>query len=97
MSKTPLEEEASAYVDAEKGVESVEDAIGGAKDILAEFVSDNADYRKHIRELTMKKGRLVSAAKDPEAESVYESAGADGTGTARGSGGCLRASDRAGD
>ena len=72
MSKTPLEEEASAYVDAEKGVESVEDAISGAKDILAEFVSDNADYRKHIRELTMKKGRLVSAAKDPEAESVYE-------------------------
>ena len=72
MSKTPLEEEAAAYVDAEKGVESVEDAIGGAKDILAEFVSDNADYRKHIRELTMKKGRLVSAAKDPEAESVYE-------------------------
>ncbi len=72
MSKTPLEEEASAYVDVEKGVESVEDAIGGAKDILAEFVSDNADYRKHIRELTMKKGRLVSAAKDPEAESVYE-------------------------
>ena len=72
MSKTPLEEEAAAYVDAEKGVEFVEDAINGAKDILAEFVSDNADYRKHIRELTMKKGRLVSAAKDPEAESVYE-------------------------
>lgn len=72
MSKTPLEEEAAAYVDAGKGVESVEDAINGAKDILAEFVSDNADYRKHIRELTMKKGRLVSAAKDPEAESVYE-------------------------
>ena len=72
MSKTALEEEAAAYVDAEKGVESVEDAINGAKDILAEFVSDNADYRKHIRELTMKKGRLVSAAKDPEAESVYE-------------------------
>ena len=72
MSKTPLEEEAAAYVDAEKGVESVEDAINGAKDILAEFVSDNADYRKYIRELTMKKGRLVSAAKDPEAESVYE-------------------------
>ena len=72
MSKTPLEEEAAAYVGAEKGVESVEDAINGAKDILAEFVSDNADYRKHIRELTMKKGRLVSAAKDPEAESVYE-------------------------
>lgn len=72
MSKTPLEEEAAAYVDAGKGVESVEDAINGAKDILAEFVSDNADYRKHIRELTMKKGCLVSAAKDPEAESVYE-------------------------
>lgn len=72
MLKTPLEEEAAAYVDAEKGVESVEDAINGAKDILAEFVSDNADYRKHIRELTIKKGRLVSAAKDPEAESVYE-------------------------
>ena len=72
MSKIPLEEEAAAYVDVEKGVESVEDAINGAKDILAEFVSDNADYRKHIRELTIKKGCLVSAAKDPEAESVYE-------------------------
>ena len=44
-----------------------EEAFAGARDILAEFISDNADYRKHIRELTMKKGSLVSAAKDPEA------------------------------
>ncbi len=72
MAKTPILEEAATYVDVEKGVESVEDAMNGAKDILAEFVSDNADYRKHIRELTMKRGRLVSMAKDPEAESVYE-------------------------
>ena len=72
MLKTPVLEEAAKYVDPEKEVETPEEALAGARDILAEFISDNADYRKHIRELTMKKGSLVSAAKDPEAESVYE-------------------------
>ena len=72
MLKTPVLEEAAKYVDPEKEVATPEEALAGARDILAEFISDNADYRKHIRELTMKKGSLVSAAKDPEAESVYE-------------------------
>lgn len=72
MLKTPVLEEATKYVDPEKEVATPEEALAGAKDILAEFISDNADYRKHIRELTMKKGSLVSAAKDPDAESVYE-------------------------
>lgn len=72
MLKTPVLEEAAKYVDLEKEVATPEEALAGAQDILAEFISDNADYRKHIRELTMKKGSLVSAAKDPEAESVYE-------------------------
>ncbi len=72
MIKTPLLAEAEQYIDPEKGVESAEDAIAGAKDIIAESISDEADYRTRIRDLTMKKGRLISAAKDPEAESVYE-------------------------
>ena len=72
MLKTPVLEEAAKYVDPEKEVATPEEALAGAQDILAEFISDNADYRKHIRELTMKKGSFVSAAKDPEAESVYE-------------------------
>ena len=49
-----------------------EDAIAGAKDIIAESISDEADYRSWIRKITMKKGKLISTAKDPEAESVYE-------------------------
>ncbi len=72
MLKTPLAAEAAKFIDAEKGVETAEDAIAGAKDIIAESVSDEADYRTHIRDLTVKKGRMVSAAKDAEAESVYE-------------------------
>ena len=72
MLKTPVLEEAAKYVDPEKEVATPEEALAGAQDILAEFISDNADYRKRIREVTMKKGSLVSAAKDPEAESVYE-------------------------
>jgi uncharacterized protein len=70
--KTPVITAASDFIDAEKGVETAEDALAGAKDIIAEFISDNADYRKKIRDLTMKKGHLISNAKDPEAESVYE-------------------------
>ena len=72
MLNTPLAAEAEKFLDAEKGVETVEDAIAGAKDIIAESISDEADYRSRIRELTVKKGRIVSTAKDPEAESVYE-------------------------
>ena len=71
-SKEPLEKEAEKYVSEEKGVKNVQEAIDGAKDILAENISDEADYRKKIRDLTFKKGTLVSAAKDEKAESVYE-------------------------
>ena len=70
--KRPLREEAEQYLSEEKGVTSVEDAISGAKDIIAEAISDEADYRSGIRNITMKKGKLISTAKDPEAESVYE-------------------------
>lgn len=70
--KRPLREEAKQYLSEEKGVTSVEDAISGAKDIIAEAISDEADYRSWIRKITMKKGKLISTAKDPEAESVYE-------------------------
>ena len=72
MTQKGLEEEAAAFVNAEKEVNTPEEAIEGAKDILAEVISDEADYRIRIRELTMKKGRITSVAKDPEAESVYE-------------------------
>lgn len=72
MIKTPLIEEAAKYVDSEKGVATAEEAIAGASDIIAESISDEADYRTHIRDLTVKKGRMMSTAKDPEAESVYE-------------------------
>ena len=72
MLNTPLEKEAEQYVDPEKNVDTVEEAVAGAKDIIAETISDEADYRTRIRELTMKKGRITSTAKDPEAESVYE-------------------------
>lgn len=68
----PPEELAEEYVDEEKGVKSVAEAIQGARDIIAENISDDADYRSYIRSVTMKKGRVISAAKDPEAESVYE-------------------------
>ena len=67
-----LEEEAAAFIDEEKEVFTAQDAIEGAKDILAEYLSDEADYRMRIRELTMKYGKITSAAKDEEAESVYE-------------------------
>ena len=68
----PIAEEAGKYIDEEKEVKTVEEAIAGAKDIIAEFVSDQADYRTYIREITMKKGQLIATAKDAEAESVYE-------------------------
>ena len=67
-----IEEEATAFVDAEKGVESVQDAIDGAKDILAEVYADDADYRTKLRAMTKESGSLVAKAKDEEADSVYE-------------------------
>lgn len=68
----PLEQTAQAYVDPQKEVHSAEEAIAGARDIIAEGISDEADYRSYIRKITMQKGRVVSAAKDEKAESVYE-------------------------
>ena len=72
MQKSPLENTAQQYVSEEKGVKSAADAIAGAEDIIAESISDNANYRSWIRKTTMKKGKVTSTAKDPEAESVYE-------------------------
>ena len=68
----PLEEAASEYISEEKEVASAEEAIAGAKDIIAEYISDEADYRIHIRDLTTKQGKMVSVAKDAEEQSVYE-------------------------
>ena len=72
MTKKPLEEEAKAYLNEEKEVCTVQDAINGAKDILAESISDEAAYRTRIREMTEKEGVLTAEAKDEKAESVYE-------------------------
>ncbi|MBQ8148473.1 MAG: RNA-binding transcriptional accessory protein [Lachnospiraceae bacterium] len=72
MTNASLEEEAKAYINEEKGVTTAEEAIQGAMDILAEAVSDNAQYRTWIRDITWKEGLLTSTAKDKEAESVYE-------------------------
>ena len=72
MTKEPLEKEAESYISEEKGVASAAEALAGAKDILAESISDEADYRMHIRKLTFQKGMLTSAAKDPGQQSVYE-------------------------
>jgi len=66
-----LEEYASAFVDAEKGVETVADALQGAKDILAEQISDDADLRKVLREATVQYGALISK-KTKDEPSVYE-------------------------
>ena len=67
-----LETEAQKYVSEEKEVKSAAEAIQGAKDIIAEMISDEADYRIYIRKITMEEGKLVSTAKDEKAESVYE-------------------------
>ena len=72
MTDKSLEEEAKAFVSEEKEVTTVEDAISGAKDIVAESISDKADYRSEIRERTFRKGMLVSTAKKTEETSVYE-------------------------
>ena len=72
MTDKTVEEEAEAYVSEEKGVKNVKEALNGAKDIIAERISDEADYRIYIRNLTAKNGSISSTAKDPEAQSVYE-------------------------
>ncbi|MDD6661060.1 MAG: Tex family protein [Lachnospiraceae bacterium] len=68
----PLEEEAQAYVSEEKGVSSAAEAVMGAQDIIAEQISDEANYRTRIRTMTMKEGMLTASAKDEKAQSVYE-------------------------
>ena len=74
---SPIEEEAAKYVtddsvEADKQVKTVDEAIQGAKDIIAEAVSDEADYRIYIRNITMEEGSISSTAKDEKAETVYE-------------------------
>ena len=68
----PVEKIAEGFIDPEKGVETAADAISGAKDIIAEDISDDADFRQAIRSATFEKGVLVSTAKDKEAKSPYE-------------------------
>lgn len=68
----PLIEEAEQYVNEEKEVKNVKEALQGALDIIAESISDNADYRAYIREATFNEGRITSQAKDEKAQSVYE-------------------------
>ncbi len=72
MTDKPLEQEAAPYLNEEKEVHTVEEAIAGALDIIAENISDKAEYRRYIRETTMKQGRILSSVKDPEKQSVYE-------------------------
>lgn len=72
MVNQSIDKEAEAYLSEEKEVCSVEDAIAGALDIIAENISDDAEYRTYIRDITVKEGKLVTTAKDTEAKSVYE-------------------------
>lgn len=69
---TPLETEAAKYIDESKEVMTAEDAINGAKDIIAESISENADYRKYIREYTAEHGMITSKAKDDAESTVYD-------------------------
>lgn len=72
MTKIPLEQEAVQYLSEEKEVRTAGEAIAGAQDIIAELISDEADYRTRIRTMTMREGMLTTAARDEKAESVYE-------------------------
>ena len=67
-----IEEIAASYISEEKEVKSAEEAIEGAKDIIAEIISDNAEYRMYIRNITLEEGKIVSSAKDNSVQSVYE-------------------------
>lgn len=66
------QEFAAEYVNPEKGVNNVKEALQGALDIIAEIISDNADYRKAIRDLTYNLGKITSAAKKPDVKTVYD-------------------------
>ena len=68
----PVLEEAAGYVDPGKGVETPQEALQGAMDILAEDISDEADYRLYIRKATWEEGVVLSEAKDEKTQSVYE-------------------------
>ncbi len=72
MTKRLPEEEAAAYISEEKGAATVEEALDGAKDILAEMISDSAEYRTYIRKVTMNEGKIVSKGRDEKEKSVYE-------------------------
>ena len=72
MIKEPLLQAAGEYISEEKGVNTAEDAVNGAKDILAERISETAEYRTYIRKAITDEGMLESSAKDEKAESVYE-------------------------
>lgn len=69
---SPLEQEALLFISEEKEVASAEEAISGAKDILAERISDQAEYRNYIRNATLNQGFVQTSAKDEKTESVYE-------------------------
>ncbi len=70
--KEPVVNAAQEYLSEEKDVKTVEEAIAGAMDIIAEDISDEAEHRSYIREATMKEGILTSVAKNEKQESVYE-------------------------
>ncbi len=70
--REPVEHAAQDYVSEEKGAGTAQEAIQGAQDILAEMISDQAEYRTYIRKVTMDQGTIVSAAKDETVSSVYE-------------------------
>lgn len=72
MTENPLEKEAKDFLDEAKGVETVEDALNGARDIIAENISDNAKYRTYIRKTTWEHGKIISVAKKPEESSVFD-------------------------
>ncbi|MDD3217728.1 MAG: Tex family protein [Lachnospiraceae bacterium] len=72
MTDKAIEEEAKEFLSEEKEVNTVEEAIEGAKDIIAEHISDEADYRIFIRKKTVQAGKIISVAKDEKEQSVYE-------------------------
>ena len=72
MTKEPLEKEAEAFINEEKDVKTVEDALKGANDIIAEHIADDAEYRTWIRKATWDHGKITSSAKKPEEPSVFE-------------------------
>lgn len=72
MTNQAIEEDAKNFISEEKGVNTVEEAIAGALDIIAENISDEADYRIYIRKITFEEGTIASTAKDENQESVYE-------------------------